>query len=379
VLYYLKYVHSDESGRPSFRNLGEVKITGFVYEYSSCTFSYHSHMIVNEGDGWNDIMISSGNRMAVLKNKRLDKLKPEFEFGGWISHRDAITSGYNFKEVLVDSREKKRYIIDSNGAGWEFRHVMKHGSGIRISSESIPLKDQNGVFRVEGENDPAGGKDWGFHRAVKWNFDGSGKQHMIIGTDKGLLYLLINNDKPAEGEPFSFRSLGPLRDTCNNVIKIHNRVSPAAVDLNNDGLEDLIVAGASYQLGIKTDPCPGGRIYYIINKGVDGSGIPILEPVEKLPVRGRDIEININNMVEVQVIDIDNDLKDEVIAGSTSDWYKGCIYKLSTDPLEIVYDGKMLQKFDPLCHIIDIDGDGKPEYVFAGGEPGVGYYCKIIP
>jgi len=378
VMYYLQYVNSDESNRPSFRNLGEIKIAGLKDENTTHPLSYHSHMAALERDGQIDIIVSYHNKMAILKNKRFDEIKPEFEFEGLISGRDVTTSGYNFKEILEDNRDKKKYIVDSNGIGWEFRQVTILDNVIRISSDSIPLKDQNGIFKVKGETDPTGGEEWGFHRAVKWNFDGSGKQHLIVGTDKGLLYLLINNESPADGEIFSFKSVGPLKDINNKVIKIHNRVSAAAVDLNNDGLEDLIVGGASYQLGVRTDPCPGGGIYYIINKGVDADGLPILEPARELPVKGKDIGININNMVEVQVMDIDSDLEEEVIIGYSSDQYKGWIFKLSKDPLEIVFTDSMLPKFDPLDHIIDIDGDGKPEYVFAGGEPGVGYYQKVI-
>jgi hypothetical protein len=53
-----------------------------------------------------------------------------------------------------------------------------------------PLYDQNGVFQVDGDTDVQHTTKWGFHGAALWDYDGSGQQHLIVGTDKGLLYLI---------------------------------------------------------------------------------------------------------------------------------------------------------------------------------------------
>jgi len=233
----------------------------------------HSSMTI-ENDGWNDLFISIGNKMAVFKNKKLQQELPEFAFDRWISGKDVITSGYNFKEILEDEEKKNRYIVDSDGSGWVMRKITNDCGTVKLSSEAIQLTDQNGKFTVEGGTDPAGGKGWGFHRAIKWDFDASGKQHLIIGTDKGLLYLLIDDGCSVDTGYFKYRSVGPLIDIYGNVIKIHNRACPAVLDLNGDGKEDLLVGGASYQRGIETDPCPGGGVYCLINKGIGKDAYP---------------------------------------------------------------------------------------------------------
>jgi len=52
-----------------------------------------------------------------------------------------------------------------------------------------------------------------------------------------------------------------------------------SIDINRDGREDLLVGGISYQMGIKSDPDPGGGLYYLLNKGTGPDGNPILLPL----------------------------------------------------------------------------------------------------
>jgi len=105
----------------------------------------------------------------------------------------------------------------------------------------------------------------------------------------------------------------------------------------------------------------------------------MLEPAGKIAVKGYELKIGINNMVEVQAADINNDGMKEIIIGSSGDnWYQGRILKLLSNNMEIEYIGDMPGSFSVIEHIMDIDGDSKPEFIFAGGEPGVGYYQKII-
>ncbi|MDF2719396.1 MAG: hypothetical protein K0R28_6321, partial [Paenibacillus sp.] len=214
--------------------------------------------------------------------------------------------------------------------------------------DKAALEDQNGIFRMQGETDPQASPDSGFHQIAKWDFDGSGRQHLIAGSDKGLLYLLIDEGNAVSGGTFKFCSAGPLKDCDGNVIKIHNRTCPAAVDMDGDGLEDLIVGGATYQLGFKTDPNPGAGLYYLLNKGVGPDGLPILETVGTLPIAGHDLRVVTNRMIEVHAVD------------------------------GLHYTGKIVPGMSLLKRLLDLDGDGRPELVYAGGEPGIAYYRKMV-
>ena len=380
-LIYLQRVNDTAERKPVFKNLGEVKISGFEFK----PFAHiHAKIIVfNNDKGLNDLLISDGSKIAVITNSGSGNIKPDFIFSHYISAKNAPVGGNNFTEILTDYKSMKRYILDNtSGNTWELREVTNNMNTSEISYCRHLLHDQNGIFRVEGETDPQGGKKYyGFNRAVKWNYDGSSKQHLIVGTDKGNFYLLVDAGDFSEDSGFKFKSIGPLKDCEGKIIRIHSRSCACGIDLNGDGIEDLILGGVSYQLGIKTDPNPGGAFYYTINKGVDENGIPILGRVMPLKIEGCNFNFKVNSHIHIQVIDIDNDGEKEVILSNQYDqnmYFKGCVFKVMKDKIGLYYTGTYLECFTTEHNLLDIDGDGKPELVFAGGENGVGYYCRML-
>jgi hypothetical protein len=377
-LFYLIRAGAKENGKPVFRNLGEIDLGG-IFDPPLLAY-YHAKVIVFNTDGWNDLLIAAINKIAVFKNKRrTDTAVPEFQFSHWISGRNTPTSGNNFSEIIKDPNTGKRYLLDNITFynKFEFREITVSSRGVRLSSESILLSDQNGIFSVEGETDPQGGKDWGFNRASGWNYDNSSGGHLIVGTDKGLLYLLRKEAAPDGNDAFFYRSFGPLKDCNGSIIKVHNRTCAAGIDLNGNGHEDLIVGGASYQTGIKTDPNPGGGIYYLMNEGCDENGLPVLQPLRELEIDGHTFIIKTNHHVQIQAIDLDNDGEKEVVIACPHDEYKGMIFKAAKGAVRLVYTGKYLPRLSIEEWLLDIDGDGQLEMVFAGGENGVGYYSKL--
>jgi len=157
---------------------------------------------------------------------------------------------------------------------------------------------------------------------------------------------------------------------------VHNRLCAVPADLNNDGYEDLILGAATYQLGIKTDPNPGGGLYYLINKGIGADGLPLLAEVMKLPIEGWEPKIGLNSMINMQTLDIDNDGEKEVIIGIREEKYLNRVFKVKKDEIGLQYTGFKVPGMRHIEHLLDIDGDGMAEIVFAGGEPGIGYYIK---
>lgn len=374
-LYYLQRVNTAGNGKPVFQNLGEVKIEG-LDKTAFGLFSLHAKLIVDHSDSSGDLLLTAGTQILRLRNKQSGGIVPEYVCLGPISGRHVATSGYNYSAVLEDRQTGKRYMADSTWTHIEIREIIDTQDGVYLASERKAVEDQNGVFRMEGETDAQEAPEGGFHQIAKWDFDASGRQHLIAGSDKGLLYLLIDEGEAGSNGTFKFRSAGPLKDCDGNVIRIHNRVCPAAVDLDGDGVEDLIVGGATYQGGFKTDPNPGAGVYYLLNKGVGPDGLPIVEPARSMPIAGHELIVSTNRMIEIQAVDLDNDGCKEVIVMSGADRQTARVFK-AVPPLGLRYTGKIVPGMGLLKRILDLDGDGEPELVFAGGEPGVASYWKI--
>lgn len=328
-IYYLQRSGGEAGEKPVFRNLGEVAVEGL--DEAKLKMGPHSRLIVDHAT--NDLILSAGNLLWRLKNKREEAPVPRYRCLGPISGNHAATSGYHYAEVLEDRGNGKRYVADCQWTCIELREIMAGPDGVYLSTEKRMLEDQHGVFRMQGETDPQSSPDSGFHQIAKWDFDGSGRQHLIAGSDKGLLYLLVDEGEAGIGGTFEYRSVGPLADSDGLVIKVHNRACPAGADLDGDGREDLIVCGATYQLGFHTDPNPGAGVYYLLNKGMDADGKPILERGGVLPIG---------------------------------------------DPILLQYTGKIVPDMGLLKRLLDLDGDGKLELVYAGGEPGIAFYRKMI-
>ncbi|HOJ12666.1 MAG TPA: hypothetical protein PK733_19040, partial [Clostridiales bacterium] len=195
--------------------------------------------------------------------------------------------------------------------------------------------------------------------------------------DKGHLYLLIDTGNVFKNGKIQYIREGPLKDINGNVIKIHNRARACGIDMNMDNIEDLIVGGITYQKGFNTDPEPGAEIYCLINKGLDGNGIPILVPERPFEIIGHNFKFRLNSHVHIQTVDIDKDGKKEAILSSQEENFKGLVFKSAADKIALQYTGMYIDNFYVHDYLLDIDDDGELELVFAGGETGVGTYRKM--
>ena len=371
-IFYLKRVNSLHDRKPVFRNMGEITIAGL----DKTKLNFHSKICLFDNNGKKDLLLTSGNYIAILKSSGWKKGIPQFTFHNWISGPDVTGSFYAFDDMLSDSLGK-RYIIHFTGTYWNMIPVKKTSDGIRLhNTDSLKIMDQNGIFKVEGETDPQLSPEWGYHRISKWDFDGSGRNHLIAATDKGLLYLLKDDPTLAKPGEFIFRSSGPLKDASGNVIKIHNRAVAASIDLNEDGREDLLVGGISYQLGIQSDPHPGGGVYYMINRGSDSKGIPVLSPPQSIDL-GPDFKPRINSHIGLQVLDIDHDNKKELIVSLQESGWDGRIYRKIKGKIAFEYTGLRAPVIPINEQILDLDGDGQYELVRPGGETGVGNFREL--
>ena len=372
-LFYLSRINSLNKRKPVFKLLGEIKINGLDDNLLSC----HSKLCLFRKGNRNDLLVSCGNYVATLENSGWNNGLPEFTFRGWISGPAARASGYVFTEMLTDDLGN-RYILDFTNYFWKPVRVVQKPEGILLhyGADSLRILDQNGEFTVPGETDPQSSPEWGYHRMTRWDYDGSGHQHLVAATDKGNLYLLIDNPSLKKGNPFLFHSIGPLRDTSGGIIKIHNRAIAGSIDLNGDGREDLVVGGISYQLGIKSDPHPGGGLYYLLNLGADAAGIPQLTPAQPLEI-GSDFRPRINSHISVQILDLNHDGEKEMILSLQDRGWNGRIYRKIPGKIGFYYTGFRLPMESIVEQILDIDGDSLYEIVRPGDESGVGSFRKL--
>ena len=382
-LRYLQRVGTGAEGEPVFKDLGRVSLEGSPdgtfgdpYRYFD-PYSYHAVVtVVGEGQ-WKDILLSRASDIAVYRNKQVDGPKPAFVFSHWISGHDVPTRGCNYTEILKDAGGR-RYLPE-NDTQWCFRELLVSDGAVRVSSQRHDLRDQNGIFRVEGGTDHVHAEKWGFHRACLWDYDGSGRQHLIVGTDKGLLYLLREEQPLGTEGRFEFRSYGPLKDTDGNVIQVHNRVVAAPIDLDGDGRMDLVLGGASYQMGVERDPNPGSGIYYALNRGCQAEGTPLLDPIRPLETVGRTHRLSLNKHAQLQSLDLlGNGERLLVIATQDDDWFRGYVYRPAKGRLAVEYAGMTLPCLGIENRLLDLDGDGKWEYVRSGGETLITTYAKLI-
>ncbi len=361
-------------GGPIFKDLGEVRLEGFPYEEFDA-YSYHAVVAVTREGADADLLVSRGSSVGLFEFTGYEEGKPGFRLSHWLSGKDVPTRGYNFTEILKD-RDGRRYLLENDNE-WSFRELLTEGGKVRLSSTVHPLNDQNGRFQVEGETDSVHGEKWGFHRAVLWDYDGSGKQHLIVSTDKGLLFLLREEQPLGSGGKFEFRSSGPLQDETGKVIRIYNRLAAAALDLNGDGRQDLVLAGASYQMG--GEKHPGCGIYYALNLGVDGEGSPKLSAIKTLETVGHEHPSFVNGHAQLQSLDLEGKgEKVVIVATQGEDSFRGYVYRPMKGKVGLEHTGIVLPPFTIEERLLDLDGDGALEYVRSGSEWLLARYGKVI-
>ncbi|MDA0835611.1 MAG: hypothetical protein O3A29_20240 [Planctomycetota bacterium] len=372
-LRYLQHVENGPGGEPIFRDLGEMTIDDMPDEGYDA-YNYHAVLAMVGDDAWPDLLISRGCDIAYCKNLHVKGPKPAFRFSRWISDKNAPTRGYNFTEVLTDP-QGKRYLLDNDNQWW-IRELFNVDGEPRLSSKKFPVYDQNGIFKVDGDTDAQHGVNWGFHRAALWDYDGSGKQHLVVGTDKGLLYVL-REDKPlGKDDRFEFRSFGPLKDEEGNEIRIHHRLVAAPIDLDNDGDLDLVLAGATYA---PNDPHPGSGIYYSLNLGVDDEATPRLSPVKRLETIGHTHPDFKHLHAQAQALDLSGNGERVVAIGTQQgDNFRTYVYRPAKDRIALEHTGVVLPPISIEERLLDLDNDGDWEYVRSGGESLIAKFAELI-
>ncbi|MFH1009406.1 MAG: hypothetical protein V1800_18165 [Candidatus Latescibacterota bacterium] len=374
--HYLKHQGEDSEGVPVFRDLGPLHIDGL--DVSAFRW-HHSFSAVDwNRDGAMDLLVSAPPYIGLLERIESHSEVPAFRFRGWIEASDCATFGEICSEILTDRKTGARLLVDGHHTDpISVRRIVSDGESpdrIRLSWPEVVILDQNGPISIPGHTDP--NTVMTCHQAVRWDFSESGRQHLIVGNDEGLLTLLLEEEDLGADGFYRFRSVGPLRDTAGQVIKIHNRVCPAAMDLTGNGRDDLIVCGASYQMGIAQDPHHGGGMCYLLHEGLDDQGLPRLAPPQQMVADGAPVRFDMNNNVKVQALDIDGDGCREIIV-HPGRIEEGMVYRLLPGKIALEDTGIRVPHYR-WGYLLDLDGDGQLELVEGGGERALGCYRNLF-
>lgn len=372
-LHYLERVNPGETEAPVFCHRGEIPIEGLPTH----PMGFHTGLMPLSPGPAPDLCLTCANMLMFLERRSGARKLPAYIAARTASAVNSPAFAGELSAILTDAAGSS-YLLNNPGTHWELYPLKRTPAGTRLGWPAIPLLDQNGLFTVEAETDPNIWMSWGYHRATLWNFDGSGRQHLIVGTDKGLLYLLIDEGGTGRDGEFRFRSAGPLKDTSGSVIRIHNRVCAAAIDLDGDGRQDLIAGGVTYQLGLQHDPDPGGGFYVLLHQGLDAEGLPILAPPRPLETPGVELNQPVNAHVQLQALDLDGDGEKEVILCIQSEPWLGRVFRPTGDGASLAFTGTVLDSYVLEHILLDIDGDGEYESVFGGSEQGIARYRKLV-
>ena len=214
-----------------------------------------------------------------------------------------------------------------------------------------------------------------FVPATVWGYDGGG-QHLVVGTDKGWLYLLRSELSLGKDDRFEFRSSGPLKDTDGNIIRIHHRAVAAPLDLNGDGQLDLVLAGATYGAN---DLCPGSGVYYVLNEGTSADHLPRLSPPRRLETIGHAHPDFSRGHAQLQSLDLLGTGERVVVVGTQAvDNFRGYVYRPARGKIALEHTGLVLPPISIEERLLDLDGDGRWEYVRSGGESLIAKYSKVM-
>ena len=174
---------------------------------------------------------------------------------------------------------------------------------------------------------------------------------------------------------FEFRSFGPLQDTSGEIIRVHHRVVAAPIDLDGDKRLDLVLAGATYGVG---DPRPGSGIYYVRNEGSSSDHTPILSPVKPLETIGHTHPDFKSHHGQLQSLDLlGNGEKLVVVSTQLGDSFQGYAYRPAKNRIALEHTGIVLPPISIEERLLDLDGDGRWEYLRSGGESLIAKYARI--
>ena len=255
-------------------------------------------------DGKKDIIAGSDSGCVYLYLNTGTNTQPIFSKSRWvssvkISRLDENTNLWYlptacpYSNALLDP-----YIVDWNNDGRK-DIILGQSNGeislfINIWNNKQPIfapeiKLNDGDIDVGSSSSPA---------MVDWN--GDGKKDLIVGNQKGEVYVFLNI-----GEDYA----PEFQSTCiKTEIKVPAYARPFIVDWNHDGKFDIISGSLEGAWGFK------GKVYIFINKGDTKN--PKFDEVQTLQVNSKELILPYNT--SVIALDWDDDGKTDILVSNQS-------------------------------------------------------------
>ena len=222
-----------------------------------------------------------------------------------------------------------------------------------------------------GETDPSSREAGGFTRGIVCDWNRDGLTDLLVGADTG--HIWYYRGLPRKTVRARFHNEGRLQTASGQVIRVHNRVVPAVLDVDGDGDLDLLAAGSSYQLGVRTDPHPGGDVQFFANTGATAGGEPLLADPLIWTVDGKLFVVGINQNFMLSAGDADGDGTVEVAV-----WPAAGAMRLVRNVGQPGQPDWRLWAELPggfsFGYLGDLNGDGLADGVHGGGEGSNGEY-----
>ena len=341
------------------------------------TFSGMEYPCDWDGDGDMDLIGAAGDATGAgfYENTRNGPGEPQLVGRGNFSEKDALLLANEVASCVDWDGDGLNDFIESSWSGSVgCRRNTGRPDQPRFNREVDWFRDQNGPIRVPGETDPTAREAGGFTRGIACDWNRDGIPDLLVGADTGHIWYLRGLAKePGEARRAHFYNEGRLQTASGKLIKVHNRVSPAVLDVDGDGDQDLLAAGSSYQLGVQTDPTPGGDVQFFETTGASPRGEPILADPVVWTVDGKPFTVGINQNFVLSAGDVDGDGVAELalwpVAGAMR-----LVRNLGSPGKPDWRLGAELPGGFSFGYLGDLNGDGFADGINGGGEGRNGEY-----
>ncbi|MFA5859509.1 MAG: hypothetical protein WC955_10665 [Elusimicrobiota bacterium] len=370
ILFY-RNIGTAKDGTPLLKNEGFLsdsdgnRIYAFFHDYIAALDWFN--------DGKKHLLAGDGGKIRIYKNISLDLHTPKLKLDSYLCQEN-VTLSMATKLIIRDFNNDGRPDIMEGGHGIQIWYNIStdHSKPVFNPYPEQLVDDTGSPIHTIGETDPTGYEEFTNESPFITDWDNDGVDDLIIGGDTGHIYFFKGHRTEDGTFPKKFTPCGRIKDINGHEIKHHNRAYCCLLDVDGDSLDELVISGATYQLGHKTDPNPGGKLVW--HKIIRTPGTyPVLSEPHPFIVDGSEVLIKQNHNSRINSGDFDNDGNIELLL-VTNALGNRIIRHTDTNGIREWHYAERLPKMFYFGCPGDIDCDGWTEFVHGGGEHGPGFY-----
>ncbi|MBD2357452.1 VCBS repeat-containing protein [Tolypothrix sp. FACHB-123] len=283
------YQNTGTPGRAIYKTIADTaKINPFsVYNTTNLIPDKSPAILDINGDGKPDVVLSQGTGQLLFFKNFGQPGQVAFPITSQPIGTGQPTVGIN--PVLVDLGQAPQGVSLLVQQGDQLKHYIA-----TTTNQQVTFLPQSNIATVSGTVRPA---------AIDWDLDGD--QDLLVGKADGKIDYYLNTGSPQQNIWQLRNDLNPL-----NGVDVGENAAPAAVDLNSDGYQDVVVGSADGKLhyfenyaGVTI--APGQQSVEFEVKPVADT---VVEPDEVLKLSlNRNTGYRLNNPLENIAVTIKND------------------------------------------------------------------------